>query len=89
MTWNHRVVKRTFNDEVFYGIHEVYYDDDGTINGCTMEPVAIQEESVEDLEVTLTRMLQCAVKPVLDFDTDIPSENKNIPTQLALEMLGN
>ena len=32
-----------------FGIHEVYYDDEGEIWSCSEEPVRLEAESQEDL----------------------------------------
>lgn len=64
--WNHRVVKL---DTDLYGIKEVHYNSKG-------KPFAygeshLTEESVDDLRLTLTRMLEALNKPVLtkeDFE---------------------
>ncbi len=40
--WNHRVIKKIYEDgEEEYGIHEVFYNTDGTIFGYTQEPVRV------------------------------------------------
>jgi len=31
MSWNYRVIKQEDGDESHYGIHEVYYNDDGSL----------------------------------------------------------
>lgn len=58
--WNHRVVKL---DTDLYGIKEVHYNSKG-------KPFAygesyLTEESVDDLRLTLTRMLEALNRPVL------------------------
>lgn len=54
--WNYRVMKRLNSQGKYdYGIHEVYYDDDGKINGWTedsMVPVCPSEKDIlYELEV--------------------------------------
>jgi hypothetical protein len=63
--WNHRVIKRTIGDSESFGIHEVYYNDDGSVEGCTIDPVAVDCDTLDDLRETLERMLRCLDKPVL------------------------
>ena len=45
MTWNHRVLRQTHRlggeDHVGFGVHEVYYDDDGKPTSWTVEPVTV------------------------------------------------
>ena len=63
--WNHRVVKRIVGGYPEYGIHEVYYNDDGSIQGYTDRPVSVASSELGDLRVTLERMLACLEKEVL------------------------
>ena len=62
--WNHRVVKRITEREV-YGIHEVFYNDDGSINAYTKEPIRAQCESIEELREYIQWMLDCLDKEIL------------------------
>lgn len=74
--WNHRVVKQRHPDLLsetgftdYFGIHECFYDDDGTKPGWTTDPIAPVSESLEDLRETLERMLRALDKPVI-IDTE-------------------
>lgn len=64
MHWNHRVV-RFVEDETYFGICEVFYED-GKVMAHTENPVALCGESVEELRETLQHMLDCLDKPILD-----------------------
>lgn len=67
--WNHRVMKRTLGDgSEYYGIHEVFYNDDGSIYAFTKNSMDVFGESVEDLRQTLEWMLKCLEHPILDYD---------------------
>lgn len=69
MAWNHRVIKKTDSEgEIYFGIHEVYFkdDDENNINSWSAEPRGILEYSLEDLRVTLERMLKSLDKGILD-----------------------
>ena len=75
--WNHRVLVKEYSDEdgkqFEFGIHEVYYDDDGVPNMCTEEPVAVVGESLAGLGQTLDWMRACLLQPLLayaDFEED-------------------
>ena len=52
-SWNYRIFKRIYPGcvppNVFYELHEVYYDDDKKILGWTKKPEAGPAESVEEL----------------------------------------
>ena len=71
MTWNHRIVRRIYDTgDVYYAIHEVYYDEAGEPTGCTALPSVIMEDSVEDLAITLDRIRECLDKPIYDYEED-------------------
>lgn len=71
MTWNHRLVRRTYPDAaqgVWFGIHEAYYDDDGKIYAITEEPVAPCGEAVEELREEISRMARALSAPVVIYE---------------------
>ena len=73
MTWNHRVIRRRYETgEEYFAIHEVYYDNDGKPSSVTTLPVAIFEDSINDLAITIDHIRECLDKPVLDYDEDFP-----------------
>jgi hypothetical protein len=65
--WTHRVIRKVYNGEDYFSIHEVFYDlsEKDTV-GWTENPVEVAGESIEDLRVTLQRMLACLDKPVIE-----------------------
>ena len=63
--WNHKVIKHTTEQEVLYGIHEVFYNDDNSIYAYTEEPVRVYAESIEELREYLQWMMNCLDKEVL------------------------
>lgn len=65
-TWNHRVIKTKDGTEDWYGIHEVYYDEDGKAYGWTSKPVEVAGNSIHDLRKTLEQMLECLNKEIID-----------------------
>lgn len=68
-TWNYRVIKKAFRTEAgvseTYRIHEVYYTDDGTINGWSAEPIAPYGETPLELLGDMDIMLHAFHKPLL------------------------
>lgn len=67
------MVKRTYSDgTVLFGIHEVFYDydDDPEPGSCTVEPVEVFGESLNELRETLNRMLAACDRPVFDYNID-------------------
>lgn len=75
MSWNHRVIRRTFThaDESYedtYAIYEVHYDKNGKVEGYTSEPVSPQGETIEELEEELKLFQAALTKPVLEYEED-------------------
>lgn len=75
MTWNYRVVKKSNtgydNLDEYYGIHEVYYDDDGKPEMVTVDPVGAAGDTLEELKHDLAYMIAALDMPVLNYE-DIP-----------------
>lgn len=75
MSWNYRVVKRTEKSKFFaepvisYGIHEVYYDENGKINGVTEEPIRISGDDHLELYDTVDRIVKCLNKKTVVYET--------------------
>jgi len=79
--WNHRVVKRQAKttDDVWYEIHEVYYEND-EVEGMTENAISPAGTTLSELKEEIKRMLRCLEKPVLDYETrrdKISQEYKN------------
>jgi hypothetical protein len=74
MGWNHRVLAHEHKGEIYFQIHEVYYDDSGTPNGYTENSVSVGGESLKDIGWTLNRMKECLKKPILWAGDKFPSE---------------
>ena len=67
--WDHRIMKRTFPNEVLYQIHEVFYDDEDNVDGWTENPVTVSGIDMEDLKKGYKLIGTAFEKPVLDWDT--------------------
>lgn len=69
MTWNHRIVEKTFTllgkDEKYYEIHEAYYNRAGGLCGLTENPSTPHGESLDDLKLGLELMMTAFKFPVL------------------------
>lgn len=70
--WNYRVV--VVEDAEFgvesYSIHEIYYDDDGVINGWSKSPIAAGGETKLELLDDLARMSAAAAGRPLIWDVN-------------------
>jgi hypothetical protein len=77
MPWNHRIMAHNNGDnEVYFQIHEVYYDENGSPNSYTVNPVTIGGEDLESIEWTLNKMLESLNKPILSAGENFPNEYK-------------
>lgn len=56
--------------EIFYGVHEVYYDETGDIEGWSEESVIPMGDSKDELKKTLENLMVSLEKEVLDYDMD-------------------
>jgi len=66
MSWNYRVVKGKCDDgEEYFGIHEIYYNDDGSIRLVSEDQQPVAAETLEDVKSVLQMMLDCLSKDVL------------------------
>lgn len=69
MSWNHRVIRRSnapsMDLEWTYQIHEVYYNDDGSIESWTENPVAPVGENPLELQSEIRNFSEALNKPVL------------------------
>ena len=62
--WNYRVGKK---DGVL-GVYAVYHDDNGTIEGWSMNPFSPEAESLDELRTHLERMLEALEQGVIDIE---------------------
>ena len=67
MTWNHRVIRQVCDSEVLFGIHEVFYRDDGTPDLCTVDAIGVCAEGMDELTQTLEWMQKALGQPVLEM----------------------
>ena len=74
MGWNHRVLEHTDNDQVYYMIHEVYYDDKGVPNGYAENGTKVLGDTTMELKWALDRMLDALSKPILSVE-NFPKES--------------
>ena len=74
MSWSYRVVKQVTkiplgDIDISYGIHEVYYDENGDIVNISENPSYVISDDVNGLERNLQNMLEACKKPVIDYNT--------------------
>lgn len=82
--WNYRVVEKVLNkyehdttyDTTSYEVHEIYYDEDGSITMWSAEPIAgYGEGDWRDLKADLEYMLEACSKPILK-ESDLPNSGE-------------
>ncbi len=83
MAWNHRVVKIDTPLGEYFGICEVYYNEEGEPWSRTKDFVSVGGEAVEGLRWTLEHMLKSLDQPVLT-DADIKAK---APFEIPEELL--
>jgi hypothetical protein len=71
MHWNHRVFRKKHPSGDVLGIHECFYDEDGKVNGWTLDAIAPQGDNLDELRVELERMLKCLDEPILDYSDEV------------------
>jgi len=70
MSWNYRVVVKTYPDGTkTYGIHEVYYTARGKTRTCTVDEVSPHGETLRELKSDFSMMRKALSAPVLDYKT--------------------
>ena len=56
--WNNRIVKHKKDDAVWYSVHEVFYHENGGINGYTEDPITILGETEKDVKSQLEMIMK-------------------------------
>lgn len=83
MTWNYRLVRSTITwdnvDYTVYGIHEVYYDENGNIESWTENEVTMGSyETPEEVKQSMELIRKALTKPLLEEVTDENGKQKLI-----------
>ncbi len=86
MTWNYRVVKRPVGtpqslggvQHFTYGIHEAYYNDNGSVWGITTDAISLSADHLNELKIDWDMLVEAFGKPVLNYD-EVCGENAADP----------
>src|SRR5262249_149086 len=65
--WNYRVMRHFDEEHEWFGIHEVYYEYDGSVNDWAVEAMEPHGESPSELCRDLAMMIAALTRPVLDY----------------------
>lgn len=71
MTWNYRIVHHQGKQE-WFGLHEVFCDEHGTIVGRTEDSISFAAESRDELIKSLELALEDARTREVIVDDDLP-----------------
>lgn len=72
--WNYRIVK--YRDDSGYGLHEVFYDDEGQPWSMTAKPVSFAADEPEEIVADLLRArVDARNRPILDEPKKWPGKN--------------
>lgn len=64
--WNYRIVKYA-NEDCGYGLHEMYYDDNGKEDSMTKNPASFTGDSVSEIHEAMMKARVDAIKrPVFE-----------------------
>ena len=78
MGWNHRVLAHEDGEDMYFEIHEVYYNEENIPNGYTENGVSVGAENIKGIKWVLNKMNECADKPILYAGDKFPDEYKII-----------
>lgn len=67
MTWNYRIVRHHNGGDIWFAIHEVYYEEDGKPKMVSTSPVAPHGENLDDLQKDLEMQKAACKLPILDY----------------------
>jgi hypothetical protein len=83
MSWNYRIIKTKDGEDNFYQIHEVYYSEDGKINGYTSKGATVGGSNIAEVKWVLMEMLSCLERDIITdtgtiikVGTDNPKKDK-------------
>jgi len=68
MSWNYRIMKRkTAESEFEFGIYEVYYNEDGSVKGCSENSLTPVVDNPEGLKHEIEIMLKAFDHEILEY----------------------
>ena len=74
MVWAYRLMLRRDQDSSSLGIYEVFFDEYGSPENWTEEPVALTSDSASlaTFQAELTHFMAAMELPVLDYNSGLP-----------------
>lgn len=83
MSWNYRVVRYLHGGG--FGLHEVYYRDDGVAYGMTERPCGFacwEADGITALRLNLEQAAAACYRPVFDEPAEWPAEHRLVTVAL-------
>lgn len=74
MGWNYRILASEHNDEIYFQVHEVYYDAKDMPDGYTKNAISVGGEDLDSIKSTLQKMEEALLKPILWSGDKFPQE---------------
>lgn len=68
MSFNHRVFAHENDDEIWFQVHEVFYDEDKNPVAYTEDAIKIIADDLEGMVWTLNQIKGCIDKPILSYE---------------------
>lgn len=86
MSWNYRVIRHEAEGRaVWFGLHEVYYDEKGTVRGWIASPEIAVDDAKEIAETARAMAHDADTRPLLnaaDLPGYVPDEDVRVDTGL-------
>lgn len=73
MSWNHRLLAHKDGDDMYFMVHEVYYDKEGNPVSYTTNGVSIGGNDLEGVQWVINKMIESTKKPILSVE-NFPKE---------------
>jgi hypothetical protein len=72
--WNHRVLAFQHNEEIYFKVHEVYYDSNDIPNSYAESATTIEGDGLKSLKWINDRIADAFKKPILYGGAEFPKE---------------
>jgi hypothetical protein len=76
--WEPRVMRHSKGSSEEYAIHEVYFDEDGNVDGYTMDTLSPVAPSIEALRAALLSLLQQGEEEIVSGELGYTYEREEI-----------
>lgn len=77
MTFNYRILVSKEEDNIYFDIHRVYYEN-GEIVSYGETPISLYSESIDEISNIVEKIKDCLTKPALWSGDKFPREYESI-----------